>query len=378
MTGAIARPEFTSQGTQIEQARATADVLAAVEAAKRWPRDLAAVKEEMSAVCKTERVAKTAFWSFPRGKEDLTGSSVYLMRTIAAIWGNCSFGARELNRDPRRELSEMHAWAWDLQSNVRIEETFLVPWAIDLKGDKTKRLVALRDIRELLSNVAQRKVRVQIRNMLPDWYVADAEDTALAIIEQRGVDIEKVRHDTGQLLAPMGIPLANVLYRVGRADWNDTTRGDLAVLRIAAASIERGESTITELFPPPPVRRAVSTPEADARPVGDHAPVDTPDVDTAPPVTKETQFAMTGLFQAAGLGGKTDTAKAKRLRVSEILTGRTLLRSTDLTEADGQTIVSKLGAAPDVKVYVDKLLADDQRERKDDVREATPDDASPH
>jgi len=363
VTGAIVRPEFTSQGTQIEQARATADVLAAVEAAKRWPRDIPTVREEMSAVCKTERVAKTAFWSFPRGKEDLTGSSVYLMRTIAAIWGNCSFGARELNRDPRRELSEMHAWAWDLQSNVRIEETFLVPWAIDLKGDKTKRLVSLRDIRELLSNVAQRKVRVQIRNMLPDWYVADAEDTALAIIEQRGVDIEKVRHDTGQLLAPMGIPLANVLYRVGRDDWTDTTRGDLAVLRIAAASIERGESTIAELFPPPPVRRAVSTPEVDARPVADHATDSTPDVDT--PITKETQLAMTGLFQAAGLGGKTDAAKGKRLRVSEILTDQTLTTSGQLTEADGQLIVDQLRAAPDVKAFVDDLLAQDQHEGED-------------
>lgn len=127
-----------------------------------------------------------------------------------------------------------------------------------------------------------------------------------------------------------------------------------------------------------PAPTIVATVEEDARPVGDHAPVATPDVDTAGPITKPTTIAMMTLFRGAKLDSKAEDVRRKRLRVCEILTGRTLLRSADLTEADGRAIVSKLGAAPDVKAYVDKLLADDQREREEDVREATPDDASPH
>ena len=78
------RPEFTSQGTQIEQTRAAHDVMVAMEAAKKWRRDLGEVRKDMLVVCQTERVARTAFWSLPRGQKKLIGSSVQLMRTIAA------------------------------------------------------------------------------------------------------------------------------------------------------------------------------------------------------------------------------------------------------------------------------------------------------
>lgn len=280
-TALTRRSDFTSQGTQIEQARATADVMVAMEAAKRWPRIIdesepGNVFEQMRVTCRRKRVADTAFWTFPRGRDKngkpriLTGSSVYLMRTIATLWGNATFGARELNRNEQRRESEMLAWAWDLETNVRVEETFIVAWVLDLEGGGQRDLISNRDIRDNLSNVAQRKVRTQIYNMLPDDYVAEAEETARAVIEGKDKKIEDVRKEVADIIAPLGIPLSNVLHRVGRhpgsdvqadlvAAWRETTRGDLATLRILAGSITREENTARDLFPAPQPSRPVAT-----------------------------------------------------------------------------------------------------------------------
>jgi len=113
---------------------------------------------------------------------------------------------------------------------------------------------------------------------------------------------------------------------------------------------------------------AVATVEQDARPVGDHAPATTVAVDTAGPMTKPTMIDMMELFRTAKLDGKTEAVRRKRLRVSEILTDQTLTTSADLTEADGQLIVDQLRAAPDVKAFVEDLLAKDQRDREEDAR----------
>jgi hypothetical protein len=274
---APARTDYMSQGTEVEKARAAADVMVAMEAAKRWPRDEDLAENRMLRVCRTARVAETAFWAFPRSGETLTGSSVYLMRTIATIWGNADFGAREIGRSERHRYSEMLAWAWDLEWNIRISETFIVPWVRDTK-DGPVRLISTRDIRDALSNVAQRKVRTQIANLLPDWYVAAAEEAARAVIEGTGRAIEDVRREVGAMLKACGVSsMPAVLHRVGREKWVDTTRQDLATLRIAAQTITREEATIAELFPDPATESTVITAESitarepGARSVIDHA-----------------------------------------------------------------------------------------------------------
>jgi len=371
------RPEYTSQGTQIEQARAAHDVMVAMEAAKKWNRNLKKVREDMLLVCQTERVAKTAFWSLPRGGKELTGSSVQLMRTIAAIFGNMDVGARQLDRNERGRFSEMQAWAWDLQSNFRIAETFIVPWIVDLKNEGSRPAKSEREIRELLSAVAQRKVRVQIANVLPDWYVAEAEDTAMAVVEQRGVPIEKVRADTAKLLDPLGVQMPNVLYRVGRDKWTDTLRGDLAVLRIAADQILRGEASVADLFPPPPKPGAPFVPEAGAKPITQQEPAVDTDADPLgekPKLTPKTRRELMALCTEAGLDPRKD--RDRRLRLFEILAdlAEPLTSGDLLSEEDGQVIAALLRARGEgVKDWVAQTLREDDEERARDLAEPTED-----
>jgi hypothetical protein len=266
-----------TQTTQIEQARATADVLAAMEAAKRWPRDEQLAELKMRTACQRQLVADKAFWSFKRSGELLTGSTIHLARTIGAIWTNFQWGIAELSRDDHDGVSQMIAWAWDLETNTRNSTAFIVPHARDTK-DGRKKITALRDIYESNANNGARRVRQMITDLLPDWYVETAEDICRNVIEGSDQPVEKIRAEVATALKPLGVELPRVLARVGRSAWNETTRGDLATLRIIAKTIARGEATAREQFPEPVVvREAVTVQEltgVQAAPAA--APVTTP------------------------------------------------------------------------------------------------------
>src|SRR6185369_10701708 len=121
---AMPAPTFVTQATAVEQARAVAEVAAAVQVAQMNPRDMNRAWAEMRAACDRLGLAEQAFYKVPnRG----TGPSVHLARELARIWGNLDYGVHELSRDDVRAMSEVRAFAWDQQTNVRSSRTFQVP-----------------------------------------------------------------------------------------------------------------------------------------------------------------------------------------------------------------------------------------------------------
>lgn len=247
----------TGQATQIEQARAQAEVLAAVEAAKRWPRDEDHCEERMRKTCARQVVADKAFWAFPRSGEQLTGPTIHLAVTLAGIWGNVQYGVVELERDTNRRESQMLAVAWELETNTRATTTFLVPHSRDTKRGRQD-LTDLRDVYENNANQGARRVREMIFRVLPDWYTETAEDICHAALEQNEKSIEQQRSEVGKALVAFNVTREQIEAKVGKA-WDETTPGDMAILRIIAKSIKRGEATVREQFPPPaPTTKAVT------------------------------------------------------------------------------------------------------------------------
>jgi hypothetical protein len=120
----VGGPHSATQATQIEQARAIAEVQAAVVVAQQCPRDLQRAEAEMRDACSRTALANRAFYRVPnRGQ----GPSVHLARELARIWGNVQYGVHELRRDDRAGMSEIQAFAWDVQTNTRSTRTFQVP-----------------------------------------------------------------------------------------------------------------------------------------------------------------------------------------------------------------------------------------------------------
>lgn len=175
----VRRPGTITQTTAVEQSRAVAEVQAAVTVALQFPRDMARAYAEMKAACGRLQLAKRAFYSVPnRGN----GPSVHLARELARIWGNIDYGVRELSRDDAAAMSEVQAFAWDQQVNVRSSRTFQAPHA-KMKGRNREVITDLDDIYRNNQNVGAKAVRETIFTILPAEFVEEAQNLCRATLE---------------------------------------------------------------------------------------------------------------------------------------------------------------------------------------------------
>jgi hypothetical protein len=255
-----ARAESVGQMTAVEQARAVAQVAAMVQVAQQFPRDLDRVRRDIQTVCASMALARKAFWAVPnRGQ----GSSVHLARAIAQVYGNFESGITELRRDDDKRESELQAFAWDLERNGRTTRTFVVPHA-RMKGGLRVALDDLADITNNNANVGARALREVIFNQIPLWLREEAEDLCRQTLE-RG-DGRTVAQRADAAVAGFAdrfhVTEQQLTERIGRrrSEW---TPQDLASLEVVYRSIDQGETTVDEQFPPPKVTAAEVTGKRD-------------------------------------------------------------------------------------------------------------------
>jgi hypothetical protein len=250
--GVVPRAATVSQVTAVEQARAVAEVLAAVQVAQNCPRDQLRAWADMEAATARLALAERAFYSVPnRG----TGPSVHLARELARIWGNIDYGVRELRRDDAAGESEIQAFAWDQQTNARTTRSFIVPHMRMVKDKKTgkQERVALFDLGDIYlnnQNIGARAVRECIYAILPGDFVAQAEDLCKATIRKGdGKPLpERIANMVANFKAAHGVTEAQIAGRLGRPSGQWTAQ-DLAALTVVYRSIERSETTVAEEFP---------------------------------------------------------------------------------------------------------------------------------
>lgn len=238
-------PQTATQATQVEQARAVAEVQAAVVVAQQVPRDISRALGEMQDSCGRKHLAEKAFYRVPnRGQ----GPSVHLARELARIWGNVQYGVHELRRDDKAGMSEVQAFAWDVQTNTRSTRTFQVPHQ-RMAGGKRKDLTDLGDVYLNNQNVGARAVRECIFTILPPWFTEEAEDIARkALREGDGKPLAERIDQMVQVFAEKwGIKQAQLETKIGRkrGQWD---AGDVASMQVLYRSIERGEVTTSEEF----------------------------------------------------------------------------------------------------------------------------------
>lgn len=249
-------PGSMSQATTIESSRAVAEVLAAVEIALRRPRDLSRVDAEMRRACAEPVLADHAFWSFPRGNNTLTGESIHLARALARCWTNLNYGIKELARNDERGESEMLAFAWDLEANIYVSNSFLVPHKRDReKGITPGLLTSMRDIYENNTNQGARRVRECIFAVLPEAFVAAAAERCRAAIRPTARELGP---KTATLVADFGrggITEQQLETKLDkpRSSW---TADDYAELSVLFSSLRRKEISKEEAFPTPRVTTA--------------------------------------------------------------------------------------------------------------------------
>lgn len=252
-TPTAAAPTTLSQMTAVEQARAVAEVQAAVFVAQQVPRNVDRVLADMKDATGRMVLAKQAFYSVRnRG----SGPSIHLMRELARIWGNIAHGVRELHRDDEAGMSEVLAYAWDQQANTRSERSFIVPHAHMVKPDPhsaavRQPLTDLGDIYRNNQNVGARALRECISSVLPGWFRQEAEQRCRHTLnagEEGGETLQQRVAGMIKAFAALGVGVDRLEARLGvrKGAWDGSHVADMIV---AYESIQRGETSKDDEFP---------------------------------------------------------------------------------------------------------------------------------
>lgn len=243
-----ARIPGASQATGIEQSRAIAEVQAAVAVAQRFPRNEGQALNAVIEACGQRALAERAFYSFPRGGESVNGPSIALAVELARCWGNIDYGIMELERDDVAGHTEMLAFAWDLQTNTKSRQTFIVPHSRDTRSGR-KMLTDMRDIYENNANNGARRLRECIFRVMPVYIREAAERECRKVLEKGEGNMPMPERISRAIrsFADIGVSLERLELRQGKSTaW---TPVDLANLHILHTSIRNGETTIDEAFP---------------------------------------------------------------------------------------------------------------------------------
>lgn len=243
-----ALPSHVNAGTvAIESERAIAEVQGKLVMARRFPRDTALAAARAIDACKRPSLAEAGLYGYTRGGGKVEGPSIRLAEELARVWGNLEYGLRELSR--KDGFSEMEAFAWDLETNVRSVQNFTVRHLRDKKGG-AQALHDERDIYEITANMGSRRVRARILAILPP----DLTDAAVAQVRKTlrdGSELPLADRINGMVryLSGFGVTTAMLASYLGHPI-DQTTPDELVDLKGVATSLKDGQSKVADHFGP--------------------------------------------------------------------------------------------------------------------------------
>lgn len=219
--------------------------------ARQFPRDVKRARKAMRRACKDPQFARKAFFEIE--EEDGTvyrGPSVHLARELARCWGHITFDLREVSRDMRRRVSTMVVHAWDLQTNARASSQFEVPHVRSDEQDGVfERLVDPFEVYENNADHGARRLRECIFQVLPAWFVAEAEKQCEQTLrKQARQHVEAVgATEIVQRFEQIGVTAVELMNRLSKPQDNWTAE-DTAELKELLRQIEDGEVSVTGEF----------------------------------------------------------------------------------------------------------------------------------
>lgn len=238
--------EHVNAGTiEIESSRAIAEAQGKLVIAKRFPRDEARAYAKIIESCKRRGLAEEATYAFPRGGQTVSGPSIRLAEELARTWGNIDYGIRELSR--KDGVSEMEAYAWDLETNTSSSQKFTVRHIRDTRGGG-QALTDERDIYELTANQGARRLRARILAILPpDIVEAALVECKKTLAGNNEVPIaDRVRRMV-RSFEKYGVSAAMIEARLGHS-MDNTLPDELAELHEIFNSLKNGVSKAGDWF----------------------------------------------------------------------------------------------------------------------------------
>lgn len=260
-------------------ARATQEIQAALVVAQRFPRDEVKAEARIMQACQRKGLAEVAEYEYSRGGTRITGPTIDLLRAVANRWGNLQFGWEEVER--ANGQSSVRCFAWDLQSNGKAFRTFVVKhWRDTQSGGYA--LKDERDIYELLANMAARRVRACLEEVIDADIVDKAVDQCRKTLrEGEKLPIKDRAAKVVTTFSEFGVTQAMIETRIGNR-MEAVSENQLASLRRIYKSLVDGVGRREDYFKADAVGPDMS---AGAPGTGDDAPpgAEVPPVTQSPP-----------------------------------------------------------------------------------------------
>ncbi len=263
-------PADTSGSRQLQQ-RENAETLAMVAMAKRHPRDVVANTDKILNAFTRTSLAERASYQFSKGGSDVNGPSIRAAEAIAQMWGNLSFGFREISRGIGHDgvpYSEVEAFCWDMESGNRQPLQFIVRHWRDTKRGGYK-ITDERDIYELVANQAQRRKRACILALVPGDVIEAAMAQADVTLRTKADTSPEAMVKMVEAFGAFGVTKEQIEKRIQRR--LDTIQpAQVVTLKRIYASLRDDMSTPADWFevsdgatppPPPPAALPVLTAE---------------------------------------------------------------------------------------------------------------------
>lgn len=195
-----------------DQARAVAEVQAALVIAASRPRNELRARDKLLQACQRGKLAESATYQYKRGGSSVTGPSIRLAEAAARAWGNMNYGFREVSRRPGE--SECEAYAWDLETNTKAVRQFTVRHRRDTRQGG-KDVTEERDIYEVMASQAQRRVRAVILEIIPGDIMEDAVYECQKTMTAKVGDIHEAAAKLVAAFEAFGVTRAAIEKRLG-------------------------------------------------------------------------------------------------------------------------------------------------------------------
>lgn len=246
--GHSAGAQDTSGSRQLQQ-RENAETLAMVAMAKRFPRDVIANTDKILNAFTRPTLAERASYQFSKGGSDVAGPSIRAAEAIAQMWGNLSFGFREISRGIGHDgvpFSEVEAFCWDVEHGNRQPLQFIVRHWRDTKRGGYK-ITDERDIYELIANQAQRRKRACILALVPGDVVEAAMAQAEVTLRTKADTSPEAMAKMVEAFAAFGVTKEQIEKRIQRR-LDAITPAQVVTLKRIYASLRDDMSTPADWF----------------------------------------------------------------------------------------------------------------------------------
>lgn len=208
---------FPNVGQEVEKTRALQEVQGAIFMARQFPRNEVLAQRKIMESAKRLTLAEKATYCFPRGGQQIKGPSVRAAENIAKLWGNVSYGIKELSQNTTIHESEVLAYAWDLETNVRAERIFYVPHTRFTKSNGNTILTDPRDIYERIANDGARRKRAVLLEILPGDIVEDfLNECNKTLIGSNPKPLKERIQDMLTLFEELGVTQEMIEKRIGK------------------------------------------------------------------------------------------------------------------------------------------------------------------